>query len=257
MHVHTAARGIYGIFLAGIAGTPRQPEAERSPAVRRSRCGSGWPGLALPGGVRRHRSRPRRAGSGRRRRVGPRCPGCTRSPLTKVPLVDPSSRIVARPPSSTMTVACRRDTLSYWPNAAATRDCAGSRPRITEVPAGTSTFPVGNAIRSTTRDGRRRAPGNGCRHCMQTTSAGSWTGVPQFGQIALLSPAGCTAATPSATGCRRLGTGRAAGWRHTGSRSDPPAAPRCRSLGRSGSPSPRSKAVSRCQLPYRPSASWL
>ncbi|HEY5398091.1 MAG TPA: acyl-CoA dehydrogenase family protein [Trebonia sp.] len=37
--------------------------------------------------------------------------------------------------------------------------------------------------------------------------------------------------------------GRAAGLRHTGSRSGPPAAPRCRSLGRSGSPSPRSKPV--------------
>src|SRR5580704_4891241 len=32
MHVHTAARGIYGIFLAGIAGTPRQKRngAQRS-----------------------------------------------------------------------------------------------------------------------------------------------------------------------------------------------------------------------------------
>src|SRR5579862_2836967 len=36
-------------------------------------------------------------------------PGSTRSPLTKVPLVDPSSRMVARPLSSTMTVACRGD----------------------------------------------------------------------------------------------------------------------------------------------------
>ena len=34
--------------------------------------------------------------------------------------------------------------------------------------------------------GNKRAPGSGCRHCMQTTSAGSWTGVPQCGQIGLL-----------------------------------------------------------------------
>src|SRR6202020_1285949 len=54
---------------------------------------------------------------------------------------------------------------------------------MTDVPAGTSTFPVGNEIRSTTRDGRRRAPGRGCRHCTQTTSAGSWTGGPQFWQV--------------------------------------------------------------------------
>jgi hypothetical protein len=70
--------------------------------------------------------------------------------LTKVPLVDPSSLMMARPWSSTSTVACRRDTLSNRAKAAATSDSAGSRPSSTEVPAGMSTFPVGKVIRSTT-----------------------------------------------------------------------------------------------------------
>src|SRR5580698_1000506 len=52
-------------------------------------------------------------------------PGSTRSSLTKVPLVEPSSVIVACPASSTWTVACRRDTLSKRAKAAATSDSAG------------------------------------------------------------------------------------------------------------------------------------
>ena len=71
-----------------------------------------------------------------------------------------------------------------WAKAAATSDWAGSRPRITDVPAGTSTFPVGNAIRRTTGEIRLR-PGSGCRHCMQTTSAGSPAGAPQLGHVGL------------------------------------------------------------------------
>src|SRR5262249_2795865 len=59
--------------------------------------------------------------------------------------------------ASTVISACRRDTFSHCSNAAATSDSAGSRPRRTEVPAGTSTLPAGKLIRSTADEIRRPA----------------------------------------------------------------------------------------------------
>src|SRR5262249_54165725 len=76
-------------------------------------------------------------------------PGSSRSSLTKVPLVEFSSLIVACPASSTTTSACRRDTFSHCSKAAPTSDSAGSLPSSTDVPAGTSTFPAGKLILST------------------------------------------------------------------------------------------------------------
>ena len=58
-------------------------------------------------------SRRRPAGRCHRRRAARAVPGSTRSPLTKVPLVECSSRMLAWPASSTVTVACRLDTFSY------------------------------------------------------------------------------------------------------------------------------------------------
>src|SRR5260221_12235635 len=84
-------------------------------------------------------------------------PGSSRSLLTNVPFVEFSSLMVACPPSSTVISACRRDTLSHCSNAAATSDSAGSRPSMTDVPAGTSTLPAGKVIRSTADEIRRPA----------------------------------------------------------------------------------------------------
>src|SRR6476619_6366368 len=93
--------------------------------------------------------------------------------------------MVACPASSTWTVAWRRDTLSNCAKAAATSDSAGSRPSITDVPAGMSTLPVGKVIRMTTGEMRRRRPvGSGVPQVEQTTSAASATEVPQLGQKA-------------------------------------------------------------------------
>src|SRR5436190_12307734 len=93
--------------------------------------------------------------------------------------------MVACPASSTWTVAWRRDTLSNWAKDAATSDSAGSRPSITDVPAGISTLPVGKVIRMTTGEMRRRRPvGSGVPQVEQTTSAASATEAPQLGQKA-------------------------------------------------------------------------
>ncbi len=117
-------------------------------------------------------------------------PGCTRSPLTKVPLVDPSSRIVARPPSSTRTVAlpprhvvvlAKRGGNQRLRRVPA-KDDGGSRGDVRRSPWGTRSAAPGPGT------GDAALPGSGCRHWRQTTSAGSCAGVPQFGQIALLSP---------------------------------------------------------------------
>src|SRR5215469_1405867 len=188
MHMHTSAREIYGIFLGWAPRTPLLPEAERTLSdqtnpLRLRLAGSGSALGSDTSPVTSAASRMRSPSTSLTS-----APGSTRSPLTKVPLVDPSSRIEARPLSSTTTVACRRDTLSYWLNAAATSDWAGSRPRMTDVPAGTSTFPVGNEIRSTTGEMRRRPPGSGCLQLVHTTSAGSCTIVPQLGHMARPSP---------------------------------------------------------------------
>jgi hypothetical protein len=55
-------------YSQGNAPVPREPTRRKAmipeyigQVVRRSRCGSGWPGLARPEGARRHRSRLRRA----------------------------------------------------------------------------------------------------------------------------------------------------------------------------------------------------
>src|SRR5712691_7707188 len=168
------------------ASPPRGPAltVQRTP-LRLSPEGSGSPCGSDTSPVTSAASRTRSPSTSRTSE-----PGSTRSSLTYVPLVEPSSLIVACPASSTWTVACRRDTLSKRAKAAATSDSAGSRPSSTDVPAGMSTLPVGKVIRMTTGEMRRRRPvGSGSPHVAQTTSAASVTGVPQFGQKAASEPA--------------------------------------------------------------------
>src|SRR5437879_11636009 len=102
----------------------------------------------------------------------------------KVPLVDCSSRMVASPVSLTVTVACRRDTFSYRKKAAATRDSPGSRPSTSDVPAGTSTFPVGNDSRSTTGEIGPEDRGSGPLQAGQASIDRSGMAAPQRGQVA-------------------------------------------------------------------------
>src|SRR5215469_5832394 len=111
-------------------------------------------------------------------------PGSTRSSLTNVPLVECSSLIVASPVSLTVTVACRLDTFSLAAKAAATRDSPGSRPSTSDVPAGTSTLPVGKASRRTTGEIGPVGVTSVAPQAGQVTRDWSATGRPQAGQVA-------------------------------------------------------------------------